>query len=109
MPLRRVGSVIAPRAEREQTYRELHAAVWPEGLAQIERGNIRNYTIFPRDALLFSYREYVGTDREPDMAAMAADPRAREWWSLTDVCQQPVPSAGDGEWWAPMEEVFQPD
>jgi L-rhamnose mutarotase len=40
---------------------------------------------------------------------MAADPRTREWWRLTDVCQQPVPSAGDGEWWAPMEEVFHTD
>jgi L-rhamnose mutarotase len=40
---------------------------------------------------------------------MAADPRTREWWTLTDPCQRPVPTADHGEWWAPMEEVFHTD
>ena len=46
MPVRRVGTVIRLRPEHEQVYRELHAAVWPDVLAQIARSNIRNYTIW---------------------------------------------------------------
>jgi L-rhamnose mutarotase len=78
-------------------------------LEQIARSNIRNYTIFLRDGLLFAYFEYTGTDYRADMAAMAADPRTRAWWELTDPCQQAVPSAAEGEWWAPLEEVFHTD
>ena len=109
MPVRRVGTVIRLLPEHEQVYRELHAAVWPDVLAQIARSNIRNYTIFLRDGLLFAYFEYTGTDYPADMAAMAADPRTQEWWKLTDPCQQAVPSAAEGEWWAPLEEVFHTD
>ncbi|HWN33519.1 MAG TPA: L-rhamnose mutarotase [Pseudonocardia sp.] len=108
-PPRRVGTVIRLRPEHERAYRELHAAVWPDVLAQITRSNIRNYTIFLRDGLLFAYFEYTGTDYTADLAAMAADPRTREWWALTDPCQRPVDSAADGEWWAPLEEVFHAD
>ncbi|WP_232663833.1 L-rhamnose mutarotase [Pseudonocardia sp. TRM90224] len=106
---RRVGSVIRLRPEHEATYRRLHADVWPDVLAQIARSNIRNYTIFLRDGILFSYYEYVGTDLDADLAAMATDPRTREWWALTDPCQQPVETAAEGEWWAPTEEVFHTD
>ena len=109
MPVRRVGTVIRLRPEHEQVYRELHAAVWPDVLAQIARSNIRNYTIFLRDGLLFAYFEYTGTDYQADMAAMAADPRTQQWWKLTDPCQRPVHSAAEGEWWAPLEEVFHTD
>jgi L-rhamnose mutarotase len=101
----RVGSVIRLRPEQEQEYRRLHADVWPAVIEQIQRSNIRNYTIFLRDGLLFAYFEYVGDDYETDMAAMAQDPRTREWWTLTDPCQQPVGTAEPGQWWAPLEEV----
>ncbi|HEX4246830.1 MAG TPA: L-rhamnose mutarotase [Pseudonocardia sp.] len=109
MPSRRYGSVIRLRPEHEATYRELHAAVWPDVLAQIARSNIRNYTIFLRDGLLFAYFEYTGTDLDADLTAMAADQRTQQWWKLTDPCQQAVPSAEEGQWWAPLEEVFHTD
>jgi L-rhamnose mutarotase len=102
----RHGSVIRLRPEKEAEYRALHAAAWPSVLAQIEASGIRNYTIFLRDGLLFSYFEYVGADFDADMAAMAADPETQRWWAVTDPCQQPVESAAPGEHWAPMEEVF---
>ena len=108
-PVSRHGSVIRLRPEHEQRYRELHAAVWPDVLAQIRRSGLRNYTIFLRDGLLFSYYEYVGDDLAADLAAMADDPATREWWTLTDPCQQPVATAAPGEHWAAMEEVFHAD
>ena len=102
----RVGSVIRVRPEMEAEYRRLHAAVWPAVLAQIADSNIHNYSIFLRDGLLFSYFEYVGEDLAADLARLAADPVTQEWWTHTDPCQQPVETAGPGEHWAPMEEVF---
>lgn len=102
----RVGSVIRLRADKEAQYLRLHAAVWPEVLASLAAHGIRNYSIFLRDGLLFSYYDYVGADHEADLAAMAAEPRVQEWWQLTDPCQQPVATARPGEQWAPMVEVF---
>lgn len=105
----RHGSVVRLRPEKEAEYRELHAAVWPSVLAQIAASGIRNYTIFLRDGMLFSYFEYVGADFDADLAAMAADPETQRWWAVTDPCQQSVESAAPGEHWAPMEEVFHVD
>jgi L-rhamnose mutarotase len=103
---RRFAAVVRLLPEHEETYRRLHAAVWPDVLDQIRRSNIRNYSIFLRDGLLFSYYEYVGSDHDGDLAAMADDPRTQEWWRLTDPCQRPVASAAPGERWAPLTEVF---
>jgi L-rhamnose mutarotase len=105
----RYAAVIRLRPEREAEYLRLHAEAWPAVLAQIRRSNIRNYSIFLRDGTLFAYYEYVGDDHDADMAAMAADAETRRWWELTDPCQQPVPTAPEGTWWAPMTEVFHTD
>ena len=107
--MKRYGSVIKLKPEKEEAYIQLHANAWPEVLAMIRACNIRNYTIFLRDGFLFSYFEYHGEDYEADMAKMAADPKTQEWWELTDPCQQPIESHRPGEWWASMDEVFHAD
>lgn len=106
--MQRFGSVVRLRPEQEERYRALHAAVWPTVLRRIHRCNMRNYTIFLRDGLLFSYYEYVGDDHAADMAAMAADQSTQDWWKLTDPCQQRLDTSPDQQW-APMEEVFHVD
>lgn len=106
---RRFGQVIGLRADSAERYRRLHAEVWPEVLRTITACHIRNYTIFERDGLLFAYFEYHGTDWQADQARMAADPATRRWWEETDPLQRPVDSAGQGEWWVDMEEVFHHD
>lgn len=109
--MQRMGMVISIKPDKIDGYKRLHAAVWPEVLAQIKGSNIRNYTIFLRqpENLLFGYWEYVGDDFEGDMAKMASDETTRKWWELTDPCQQPLASAGQGEQWAMMDEVFHED
>lgn len=107
--MRRCGMVIRVKPEKLEEYRRLHAEVWPGVLKTIRECNIRNYSIFHRDGYLFGYFEYVGDDFEADMERMAADPTTREWWEVCKPCQQPVETAGEGEWWAPMEEVFHCD
>jgi L-rhamnose mutarotase len=105
----RYGAVVRLRPEKQEEYVRLHAEVWPAVLAQIRASNIRNYSIFLRDGWLFSYYEYVGTDHAADLAAMAEDPETRRWWTMTDPCQERLPTAGPDELWAPMDEVFHTD
>jgi len=105
----RHGQLIGVRPEHLAEYKRHHAAVWPDILAMITACNIRNYSIYLKDGLLFSYYEYVGTDYEADMAKMAADPRTQEWWAIMKPLQKPLDTRATDEWWAEMEEVFHID
>jgi len=105
----RKGSVIKVKPEMLEQYKALHANPWESVDAKLKECNIRNYSIFYRDGYLFSYLEYTGQDWEADMARMAADSATRAWWKLTDPCQEPVESAGEGVWWADLEEVYHLD
>lgn len=87
--MKRVAQVIGLPREHWEAYERYHAAVWPSVLAQIEKSNITNYSIFRHGELLFSYYEYVGDDFDADMAKMAEDPETRRWWSI----QEPLASA----------------
>ena len=107
--VQRFGWVIQVKAEKLEEYKSLHADPWPGVDSMIKACNIRNYSIYYRDGLLFSYLEYTGTDFEADMARMAADSLTQEWWKLTDPCQEPVTTAREGVWWADMEEVYHLD
>lgn len=107
--MKRYGSVIQVRPEKLELYKELHAATWEGVLKMNHECNIRNYTIYYRDGMLFSHFEYIGEDYEADMAKMAEDPTVQEWWSICKPCQERVSTAADGDWWAPMEEVFHQD
>lgn len=107
--MRRFGQVIRVKPEKFEEYRRLHADPWPEVLATITACNIRNYSIFTIDGLLFAYFEYVGQDWDRDSARMAADPKTQEWWSHTAPCQEPIESAAEGQWWTDMREVFHHD
>ncbi len=102
----RHAAVVKLRPAKEAEYRELHDTVWPVVLERLRLSNIRNYSIFLHDGVLFSYFEYVGGDYEADMAAIAADPGTQRWWELTEPCQEPF---GCGEWWTPIEELFHAD
>lgn len=114
--MKRYAHIITVREEKLAEYKALHAAVWPDVLAQIHRSNIRNYSIYLRRLpdgkhYLFSYFEYIGTDYQADMAAMGADPRTQEWWAVCEPCQCPLPDANTdaGEWWSELTEVFHTD
>lgn len=109
--MRRMGLCIALKADKVAEYKRLHAAVWPGVLATIAACQIRNFSIFLKEPenLLFAYWEYHGRDFAADAALMAADPVTRDWWALTDPCQEPFATRADGAWWAEMEEVFHVD
>src|ERR1700687_1807583 len=107
--MKRYGSVISVRAESLDAYKKYPAAVSPEVLAMIRRCNIRNYSIYLKDDLLFGYFEYHGTDYAEDMAKMAADPKTQQWWAIMMPMQKPLETRAPGEWWADMKEVLHCD
>ena len=98
--------VIGLRPECEDAYRAAHRQVPAAILSMIKECNIRNYSIFIRNSVLYGYFEYVGADFKADMAKMAADPATQEWWSRMEPMQLPFEDRAPGEWWAAMEEVF---
>ncbi|OHB78958.1 MAG: hypothetical protein A2W31_04340 [Planctomycetes bacterium RBG_16_64_10] len=113
-PVKRYGSVVELRPEKEHYYRQLHAAVWPGVVAAIKKANIRNYSIFVAEIdgkkYLFSYLEYVGNDPDADFAGIAADPTTRDrWWPETDPCQRRLPGTAAGQQWLGMELLMHID
>jgi L-rhamnose mutarotase len=107
--MKRYGMSIRVKPGFEEAYRKQHAAVWPEVLEMIRRCHIRNYSIFLKDSMLYSYFEYAGDDFEADMAKMAAHSQTRDWWAMIGPMQEPLETRKDGEWWAEMDEVFHLD
>jgi len=102
----RYGSLIKLKPDWEERYIILHQHVFPGVLDRIRKSNIRNYSIYLRQGILFSYYEYIGNDYEQDMAQMAEDPVTQDWWKLTDPMQAPLESRKEGERWALMDEIF---
>jgi L-rhamnose mutarotase len=107
--VRRFGQVIRVKPESIAAYERLHADPWPEVLSAIAAANIRNYSIYRHDEVLFAFFEYVGDDVEGDMAAMAADPVIQTWWALTDAMQIPYPERAPDAWWLTLREIFHTD
>lgn len=104
--MKRFAQVVRVKPEKYEEYRRLHAAVWPDVLKMITACNIRNYSIYHYNGMLFAYFEYAGEEFEADMAKMAADPTTRKWWSVCMPCHDPVPDRKEGEWWHTIEEIF---
>ncbi len=103
--VRRFGQIIKVKPEKLEYYKELHAHPWPCVLEKIREANIRNYSIYIQDTLLFAYFEYVGDNFEADMQRIAADTCTQRWWRETDPCQSTLDPTGKS-WWLNMKEVF---
>ena len=107
--MQRFGMTIRLRPGSEEAYKNYHRQAWPEVLATLSACHVRNYSIYLRNDVLFSYFEYDGMEFQADMDRMAADPKTQEWWAVVKPLQEPYPEIKDGEWWAAMEEVFHLD
>ena len=104
--MKRYGMAVKIKPENLDEYKRLHADVWPDVLKMIGECNIRNYSIYHKDGMMFSYFEYVGEDFDADMAKMAADPTTQRWWDVCKPLLDPLETRAAGEFWAGMEEVF---
>ncbi len=103
--VQRLGSVIGLKPEFEERYIILHKYTFPGVLRRIRDSNIRNYSIFLHERILFSYYEYQGQNYEGDMKKIGEDPITQDWWKLTDPMQEPIQDRKEEEWWASMDEI----
>ncbi len=91
---------------RVDEYLRHHRAVWPEVTEGLRAIGIRGMRIWRGGTRLFML---VETDDGFDPARYqdyARDPRTSEWDALMRTFQRPAPFAKEGEWWSPLEEVF---
>ena len=86
----RFGSLIKLKPEYEERYIILHKHTFSGVLDRIRKSNIRNYSIFLRAGMLFSFFEYIGNDYDGDIAEIGRDKVTKEWWKLTDPMQEPL-------------------
>lgn len=107
--MERFGMTLRLKEGSAEVYKAHHREVWPEVLEKISDCNIRNYSIYLKDDLLFSYFEYHGNNLHADWERMAAHPKTQEWWAIMMPLQEPLTTRKEGEWWAEMEEVFHLD
>src|SRR5215472_3517748 len=93
--------------EKIRQYREYHRAVWPEVTARLRECGVLQMQIFLRGTRMFMY---LVTDDEfspvRDFARINEDPVSARWNELMATLQERAPEAGEGEWWAPMDKVF---
>jgi len=104
--MQRYGQIINLKSERVEEYKKLHAEVWADVTKAIAKSNIKNYSIYLKDEILFAYFEYHGNQFEKDMAEMAVNPIIQKWWDVCKPCMLPIETRYEGEWWANMEEIF---
>ena len=91
-----------------ERYKEYHRNPFPEVVEQISRSGILDMKIFLRDRRMFMYM--TTTDNyDPSRKAKGepeSHPKCDEWNRLMNSFQEPAAEAGEGEWWASMEQVF---
>lgn len=88
-------------------YKEHHRAVWPEVVAALRAIGITRMRLFRHGTRLFMYYEAPDSfDPSRDYQAYAANARCAAWDALMRGFQRRVPGARPGEWWSPMELVF---
>ena len=94
------------KREKINEYVKLHAKAWPDVLKTITQCNLKNYSIFLHDDLVFAYFEYIGEDYEADMEKMAADPVTQQWWEHTKPCFEKFSIDKNSEFYHDMKQIF---
>lgn len=106
--VQRIGMVIGIKTDKISAYEALHAASNPGVRDLLNKYHMRNFSIFIHQLddgrnYLFGYYEYTGDDYEADMKKLAAEPRNKQWLSMTDPLQAPLQGEKS---WAMMQEVY---
>lgn len=85
---------------------DVHTPRWAGVLDTIHQCNLRNYSIFIQDDLVFGYFEYVGEDYNADMEKMARDPVTQEWWAHTRPCFTKYKADSPEAFYTDMQQIF---
>lgn len=91
-----------------ERYKEYHRRPWPEPLQGLKEVGIEGMRIYLLGRRMFMHMTTTDDfDPSRDFARyVEQNPKAAEWDELMRAFQERVPEAGEGEWWAFMECVF---
>ena len=92
-----------------EKYKAFHQNVWPEVPAALKQVGIISMRIYLIGRRLFMYMEAVD-DFSPERdfpKYLELHGRCREWDDLMRTLQEKIPEAGEDEWWALMEPVYE--
>ena len=91
-----------------ERYKEHHSHPWPEPLQGLKEVGIEGMRIYLLGRRMFMHMTTTDDfDPARDFARyVERNPKAAEWDDLMRTFQERVPEAGEGEWWAFMECVF---
>jgi len=103
----RIGFVMRLLPGAEAEYRERHANVWPEMLAELKAAGATNYSIFQRDDDLFGYLEVDDFERFRTYMA-ASEVNARWQAEMGDGLIDPLTDPATG-FHQRLDEVFHLD
>jgi L-rhamnose mutarotase len=106
--VRRFAMVVGIREDSIGEYRRLHGNDHPGVRDLLRNAGMRNFSIYiarlgDGKPYLFGYYEYTGSDHAADMAKLSAEPRNKEWLSVCDPMQVPLPGHSS---WSEMDEVY---
>jgi L-rhamnose mutarotase len=91
-------------------YKTYHKHVWPEVKEALRAIGIQKMLIYLVGTRLFMYFEAPDSfDPERDFQKFADTKRGAAWDRLMRQFQQRIPHAKSGEWWTPMDLVFDLD
>jgi L-rhamnose mutarotase len=92
-----------------ERYKAYHQNVWPEVAAALKHVGITSMKIYLIGRKLFMYMEAAdGFVPERDFPKyLAMDDRCKQWDDLMRTFQEKIPEAGEDEWWALMEPVYE--
>lgn len=107
--MKRVGQMIRLNLERPGGCGKIQVEIWPEIEQAIRDISIRNYSIFQKDCILFTYFEYEGPEDgfNDRMEQMWNAPRMQEWLATMQLPLEGQPSSG--AWWTDMEMILHQD
>lgn len=88
-------------------YRRYHERIWPEITDSIRNSGIEDMEIYllgTRMFMIMEVNEKFSFEKKAKTDQL--NPKVQEWEELMWKFQQPLPEAGPGEKWLPMERIF---
>lgn len=106
--VRTYAQTIKVKRSMANAYDDLHVAVWREVLDSLRAIGVIDMKIYRSGERLFMHLTCEdGFDPRVDFERHASmNARCEEWSALTRMFQEPSEDAREGEWWTPMDEVF---
>ena len=107
---KRVGRIIRLKPEAYIRYKQYHENCWDEVLESGKSIGIRNYSIYYKEGLLFSYYEIPADITSEQLSRhWSENPKCVEWEKIMHTMQMPFGTPTGDIWWEDMEEVFHQD